>query len=387
VARRRSGERVGQQRRGRHVERQPGVRRKVDGADEETVDRGQLELRPDAGTGGTGEREVRTRAVVEPRQPLVPHHTPVVELHDRLVDRPDPPSVDEPLDPRSGVRGRALPSDAVGGHGRDLRRQVAQGRQGPFGAAVDRGLRDRGEHPGEAQRDVQARAALDGGDRQGLVSGVDRGAQPELGEVDALLQDVEQLTLEAGERQARVGLGDAAGEPGTVGQLPVELGQPERPVAELAGDASQQLLERHGLDQVVVGSCVESGELAVDPAVAGHEQDPQRLPVGVGPDGGDEVDAGPAGHVEVDEGQVDGVTVQDVQRRGGARRLVGAVAAVLERGAEDAPDGRVVVDDQDRGVRRVTGAPQRSCARHPDRSARSDHPPGDSGPRPRPRAL
>ena len=115
-------------------------------------------------------------------------------------------------------------------------------------------------------------------------------------------------------------------------------------LAEVGADAGQELGHAEGLGDVVVGAFVEGGDFHGLLLADGEDDDGG---FGDAADGAGEFDAAHLGHGEVGDDEVGGGGAEELE---GFEAVVGdgdLVATALERGAEDAGDLALVVDDED----------------------------------------
>ena len=117
--------------------------------------------------------------------------------------------------------------------------------------------------------------------------------------------------------------------------------------AERGAQAGEELVHAERLGDVVVGAGVERGDLVALGAAGGEDDDRHGGPA---PQAADDLDAAHSGEAEVEDdgvGMVLGGEPERVLAGGGG---VGLVAAGAQVGGEGPEDGRLVVDDEHRGV-------------------------------------
>ncbi len=123
-------------------------------------------------------------------------------------------------------------------------------------------------------------------------------------------------------------------------------------LAEVGADAGEELGHAEGLGDVVVGAFVECGDFHGLLLADGEDDDGG---FGEAADGAGELDAVHLGHGEVGDDEVGLGGAEELE---GFEAVVGDgdfVAAGLERGAEDAGDLALVVDDEDAHARDPSG--------------------------------
>ncbi len=116
--------------------------------------------------------------------------------------------------------------------------------------------------------------------------------------------------------------------------------------AEEDADAGEEFATAEGFGEVVVGACVEGGDLGGLVALDGEDEDGRVTPFA---EAAEDVEAVHVGQAEVEDDGVGALDGGFVEAEGGVFGFAHPVAAGLKRDAEEAADLDFVVDDEDFG--------------------------------------
>src|SRR5712692_10981223 len=117
--------------------------------------------------------------------------------------------------------------------------------------------------------------------------------------------------------------------------------------------AGDQLRHAERFRNVVVGACVQEPNLFALFLANGQDEDRNR---GLLPDPSHELEPAHLGHGQVADHQIEGFLFEQIERGNAVLRGLHLVPGPFQRVANDVPDSRLVVDDQDAAHRLALGS-------------------------------